>query len=176
MTERTLPTIHLNGAETCLPLRVDRLAQFGHQAMLVSCVGHATSVKALTASLQTGHGSLGTKQIKDMPTVCVPFPDGYRIARHHLGLDAWHVVAVANDEKLLLSGDDATLWAALRSSRFTTPLLREWTPWLRTQLVRYKRLHQIPGHNTDCWWLTAETEDLDAIVSAGIKRREIVIE
>jgi hypothetical protein len=58
---------------------------------------------------------------------------------------------------------------ALWADPFTTPVLPEWVPYLRTALEEACLLMELSGEG--CWsaYLTASTEDLDRLVSFGIR-------
>lgn len=142
------------------------------QVQAISMAGDSTAIKAACAVLHTkGWSKL---ELHDIPGIspyskCSRDPDQkFRTFKTQLARGVWHCVAIANRTDLLLSNDDDTLWSVLRSGRFTTPLLRSWTPWIREQLEQSGELSPLNCWECDAALLTAETELLDQIVSHGV--------
>ena len=68
------------------------------------------------------------------------------------------------------------LWQELNDVRFTTPLLREWLPYIEGQLRDHELLENAQVFNVSCGILNLNTDALDRIVSEGIKSGAIGIE
>jgi hypothetical protein len=149
------------------------------QVLLLSFAAPATTAKAVTAALVT-----------DVPLrmhfADLPFTPryhrsgrraeaGYRVHRHNLGYGTWHCVLAARRDGFLPCISDAALWAALTSNRFTTPLLRDWMPWVRQTLVARRLLKDCDCAGCTAGLLSATSEDLDAVVSAGLKQGQLTI-
>ena len=92
----------------------------------------------------------------------------YRTPMHRLGFNQVHCLAIAKDERLMPCVTEEALWQKLRSSRFTTPLLRSWMPWLMRQLVDDGHLVKLPAFNCRPGLLKLEDAGLDTLVSRGV--------
>ncbi len=68
-----------------------------------------------------------------------------------------------------------SLWQELKSVRFTTPLLKEWVPYIEERLRADELLEDAHVFNCHCGVLSALTTHLDEIVSEGIQQRQILI-
>src|SRR5438552_17634601 len=116
-------------------LRCDAIGLQNTEILLLSVVGAETSVRALMAGLRSsgkdqkridysaGVGSVHGTNL----TRC---PDGYRVYRTKLAYGLWHVLCLAKREGFMRVMTDETVWQQLQGERCTTPLLREWAPWL----------------------------------------------
>jgi hypothetical protein len=70
---------------------------------------------------------------------------------------------------------DESLWQELNTTRFTTPILREWIPFIDRKLRECNRLENAHVFNCQCGILSATTAKLDAIVIDGLKSGKISI-
>ena len=146
-----------------------------HTLLVASFAGPATAVKAVAAILQ---GDTGCEfSVDDCSPVwrANKYKKGYRVHRTRLALDLWHYVAVVKADNFMLSVSDEALWQVLKSAKYTTPLLRRWVPWLRAELTQLGHIRQ-----ANCWQcsvagLALSTQQLDEIVSDGIKQGFISI-
>ena len=100
-------------------------------------------------------------------------------------------IFVSRNPAFLLVASDEALWRELKSERFTTPLLREWMPHVRAELVRrhllvecrtypHKPIDGGPGVvgvdlPLSCVCLCAASKDIDTIVVEGLKAGAIEI-
>jgi hypothetical protein len=75
---------------------------------------------------------------------------------------------VSKDSRLLAAGMEA-LGQALLDDPFTTPVLPEWVPHIRSALEEDDLLSALLGEGCPSAYLTASSEDLDRLVSDGIK-------
>jgi hypothetical protein len=92
----------------------------------------------------------------------------YKVVMHRLGFNYVHCTARFKDPRLLPSVTDEALWAQLRSDRFTTPLLREWVPWLKEAMLKEGNLERLPAFQCQPGLLAIDDGALDGIVSRGI--------
>ncbi len=70
---------------------------------------------------------------------------------------------------------EESLWQELNTTRFTTPILREWIPFIDRKLRECNRLENAHVYGCQCGILTATTTKLDEIVIGGLKDGDIVI-
>lgn len=101
---------------------------------------------------------------------------GYACSRTKLPHGWVHVVGHAKDPRLLLCLNDEELWRVLSGPAFTTPVLRAWVPWIRSELER--RLLLLPMFNFGCEVAKhlCDQEQLDDLVSNGVKSGSLVIQ
>lgn len=170
------------GRSTCsrFKLRCDAVGLHEKEILLLSVVGSETSVKALTAGLRSSNRDqkrllysvqLGNVNQADLSRC----PDGYRIYRTKIDYGLWHVLCLAKRDSFLPIITDETVWQRLQSSQFTTPLLREWVPWLRNEMKRRKVIVELTQHGCQAGLMLANDEALDALVSSGIKKKQLTI-
>ncbi len=100
-------------------------------------------------------------------------PEGYHVLFQKMAYNQVHLVGLARKVGFLRSTSDEDLWLTLKG--FSTPLLRAWVPWLRSELRDRQLLLRCEGHRTDCAMLYATTEDLDALVTAGVESGDLKI-
>lgn len=84
-----------------------------------------------------------------------------------------HVLLVSKSPDLLLNLCDEAVWQWLNSNT-TTPIRREWMPWLRAGLVAKNRL-QFPQIEVGCsvGICTATTDDVDNLVIAAVRSGKV---
>jgi hypothetical protein len=99
----------------------------------------------------------------------------YKVVMHRLGFNYIHCTARLKDPRLLPSVTDEALWAQLRSDRFTTPLLREWVPWLKEALLNEGNLEKLPAFQCQPGLLAIDDGGLDGIVSKGISEGRLTV-
>lgn len=152
--------------------------------------GPATAVKALRAVLN--HGKVGFEL--RCASYIHPFgamdrfrrdTNGYRSYSQALGLNSWHMVLVTKRPGFLASVDEETIWRELCSPRFTTPILRAWTPYLLERLKEGYWSRRTGRGNAgiieaDAWGcspgiLVADDAKLDKFVTEGLKQGSISI-
>jgi hypothetical protein len=64
---------------------------------------------------------------------------------------------------------DDHLWAELSGPRYTTPLLRPWTAWLKEAMATSGSIVVAEGFASSVGVLKTEPEELDALVASGVK-------
>jgi hypothetical protein len=145
---------------------------------VVSIMGAESAAKAIAAILHSDG-----KAAFRIDAECVPYyqefgkeRDGYCAYKHRASLNNWHFLFIAKRRGLLTCMDEASVWAELRSDRFSTPLLRPWAPYLVAQLAKRGLLERLEGFGCDAGMLTADSDDLDQIVTEGLLNQQIVIE
>lgn len=161
-------------------LRCDAIALHEKEILLLSVSGSETAVKALTAGLRSS--TLDQKRIEYTAHLgCVnealltKCPEGYRVYRAKLSYGLWHVLLLARREGFLPAVTDETLWQLLQSPRFTTPLLRQWVPWLGQEMRRKGIIVQLTQSGCDAGLILADNDMLDDLVRQGVKRRHLAI-
>jgi hypothetical protein len=169
--------------------RFDRLALSGRgELLLVSILTETQRLKQIRALLAAGstrtviEGS-GVK-IKQpgqadwyahAPGRIYPIPLGYQCFTHKLGYGLVHAMFLARMDGFMKVVTPESLWQELNHVRFTTPILREWLPYLETELRARDRLEEAHVFNCVCGILSATTKSLDEIVSEGLVNNDISI-
>jgi len=101
---------------------------------------------------------------------------GYACQRHYLGYATWHYVLLSKRKGFLPSLHDESLWQELQTDRYTTPILREWMPELRKDLLQRGYLEKASCVGCDCGVLTLPPEKLDEVVQDGLRTRSYLLE
>jgi hypothetical protein len=155
-------------------LHCDAVAVAGDELLLSSVAGPETSVKALTAGLR----SSGKDQQRIDYRVHVgnverhrleKSVDGYRILRTKLDFGHWHVLILAERPDFLPVLTEESLWRLLQSEAYTTPLLRDWIPWLYHTMENRGLLFKLAQHGCQAGLLRCDGDKLDALVSEGLR-------
>lgn len=109
------------------------------------------------------------------PTVILKHPAGYTDSTHRLPFRKVHAFLLTKAVGFLPGATEAHLWKELMGSRYSTPLLREWMPWLMTELERRGLLVHARCFNCSCATLNLTTRSLDEVVSEGVRNGHITI-
>jgi hypothetical protein len=161
-------------------VRCDAIGLHEDEILLLSAVGPETSVKALTAGLR----SAGKDQKRIDYSVSVgnvhsghlaKSKDGYRIYRSKLEYGLWHVLCVAKRDGFMPVLTEDTVWQLLQQDQLTTPLLREWVPWLCRRMKEKGTLVELTQTGCQAGLLVADSDTLDSLVSEGIQNRHLHI-
>jgi hypothetical protein len=145
---------------------------------MLSASGPDTAVKAVRASLyqpaveaqfllDTGedtHQILKARMAVDAAGVT------YNAAVVKLAPGVVHLVALAKIPGLMPNISDDHLWAELTGPRYTTPLLRSWVPWLKQAMIDAGGIVVAQGFAAGVGVLKTEPEELDGLVTRGVKR------
>ncbi len=107
--------------------------------------------------------------VEKNPGKLAPSPDKYRVEWVKLDPTAAHAFVIARSPGLLLNTSEEAVWQALNDPRFTTPLLRSWTPWIASELRRLDLLQDAACYRCGVGLLVATTADLDKIVVSGVR-------
>jgi hypothetical protein len=105
----------------------------------------------------------------------VPGQGKYKVVMHRLGFNYVQCTARLKDPRLLPAVTEESLWAQLRSSRFTTPLLREWVPWLMEAMLQEGSLERLPAFQCQPGLLNLDDSGLDGLVSRGISEGRLSV-
>ena len=160
----------------------DKLAISGRgELLLLSIFTDQMRVKAIRAVLCGGAkatanaGGVKVNRAGDeawrahTPGRLSPTCDGYFVYTHKLGFGLAHALFITKMPGFMKVVTTESLWQELNSARFTTPLLREWTPKIEEALRKTDRLENAFTFNCNCGILSATTDSLDEIVSVGIE-------
>ena len=163
-------------------LKYDKLAVgAGGCLMFVSLVGDTGIIKGIRAYLNTNkkvtitasRGEVKRPSAESFrrrhPGAMTRATEGYRTEWHRLEYGSAHALFITKVPGFLLSTDEEAVWQELNTDRFTTPLVREWMPWLMKALAEKKFLVEAECYRCKCGELTCTTEALDEIVGEGIK-------
>jgi hypothetical protein len=170
------------------PARYDRIAVGERQSLLlVSIVAEVNFVKAIRSILGGGAKAdiqaAGAKVRRpdrphDMqwtPSRLVKTDELYDCHTQKLDHGLMHAIFITRAEGFMPTLTDEALWRELLDTRFTTPILRDWLPYIRTQLEKLELLVMASSFNVRCGMLSATDENLDFIVSTGLKKGLILI-
>ena len=161
-------------------LRCDGIGLYRNEILLLSAVGPETAIKALSAGLRSSGkdqqrveysaqvGGVGGRGLSRCG-------EGYRIYRTKLDYGLWQVLCLARREGFLPVLTDEALWQYLRSTTFTTPLLREWIPWLARQMKQREILVELNQSGCQAGLVLADDATLDELVSAGIREDHLAL-
>jgi len=78
------------------------------------------------------------------------------------------MLILSKDPRLIWQEHDAALIAGLKK-RTETPFLDQWITYIRERLVQLKFLEKLKGVNAQGMILTCNTQDLDDIVTDGLR-------
>jgi hypothetical protein len=176
-------------------VKFNKIAHSGRSELLmVSLVAESQRIKQIRAALApTGNKANNANRVSataggvktnipgreaweaGAPGNLNPSAEGYLCYQHKLGFGLCHALFVTKAPGFLLVLSEEALWQELNTTRFTTPLLREWMPYLEQQLRDCNRLEDAHVYGCRCGILTATTKKLDEIVIAGLTSGEIVI-
>jgi hypothetical protein len=104
-----------------------------------------------------------------------PSSDGYFCYMHKLDYGQAHALFVTKSPGFMKIVNEEALWQELNNVRFTTPILRQWMPYIEQELRRMELLEEAHVFNCACGVLSAQTKHLDMIVSTGLKNGSITI-
>jgi hypothetical protein len=173
-------------------IKFDRLAHSGRRELLMfSCVAEAqrikqiraalcasettkSQVRAIAAGVQTNVPGRET-WYASTPGNLIPTSDGYLLYTHKLGYGMAHALFVTKAQGFMMVVTPESLWRELNTTRFTTPLLNEWVPYVEKRLRADNLLEDAHVFNCTCGILSATTSKLDEIVTDGLKKRLITI-
>lgn len=145
--------------------------------LMLSVTGPDTAVKSVRATLYQpdvdAEFLLETDDaIQQMVKARILFdgkPVVYGAAMAKLATGVIHMVALAKIPGLMPNMSDDHLWGELTGPQYTTPLLRLWIPWLKEAMATDERIVAGDGFASSVGVLKIEPDELDALVSLGIK-------
>jgi hypothetical protein len=137
-------------------------------------------VKALTAGLRSsGQDQRRIEYSAQLGNVSGSLlsrcPDGYRIYRSKLDYGLWHVLCLAKRAGFMPVMTDESLWRHLQCDQFTTPILRDWTPWLTERMKERGVVAELVQAGCQAGLVLADDATLDELVSVGIKEGHLAI-
>jgi hypothetical protein len=157
--------------------------------VLVSVAGPQTAVKSFAAALNEN-----CKLSVNVDGLDVQLSDGtsepaqrwrdfervsgqgkYKVTMHRLGFNYVQCTARLKDPRLLPAVTDESLWAQLRSNRFTTPILRTWVPWLMEAMLEEGQLEKLPSFQCQPGMLNLDVGGLDGLVSRGVTEGRLIV-
>lgn len=185
MTDTTprIGTISMSGKEVDLTMQCNALATAGaggsYEIALLSVAGSSSTLKSVQAALAAR--AKVTFKPDDISGFYSHFrllrhEGGYRFYRHRMGYQTWHLLAVARMDGLLTESSDESLWRALMSDQITTPMLRGWVGYIKTELTGESLLRPLRCFNCTASVLSATSEEIDAIVARGIRYGHLTLE
>jgi hypothetical protein len=161
-------------------VRCDAIGLYTNEILLLSVAGAETSVKALTAGLRSSGktqkridyaahvGGITTNLL----TRCL---EGYHMHRTKLGYGLWHVLCLAKREGFMPVMTEEALCHILQGEQFTTPLLRDWMPWLYQKMKIHDVIIPLTQSGCQAGLLLADNDALDKLVTEGIRKRHLQI-
>lgn len=181
--------MEIQGKDIAIPaVKFDRLAVGGRgELLLVSIVAETQRVKQIRAILAGGAkatiqaGGVKLRRPNDEPWRATqpgrlfPTPDGYLCQTHKLGFGQAHAMFLTRMPGFMKVVTPESLWQELNGTRFTTPILKQWMPYLEERLRADEHLDEAHVFNCLCGVLAATTKTLDAIVSQGLADHKLVI-
>lgn len=192
-TEKKFGDIDFTGKDIAIggisdPVRFDKLAISGRgELLLLSIFTDQMRVKAIRSILcggakaiaqasgvKVGHPDQEEWQ-RHTPGRLTPTSEGYQVYTHKIGYGMAHALFITRMPGFMKVVTEESLWQELKKVRFTTPILREWMPYIETTLRYDDRLEDAHTFGCRCGILTATTGSLDKIVSEGLQQRELII-
>jgi hypothetical protein len=190
--------IEFTQGDNSVVLKCNMLARYGSSMLFASVTGNAGDIKAARAIINSNTADNGRTTIAcARPKVCKPkaagveeyynrphqpgriFPrgGGYRTEAHRLEYDKVHAMFISKDPGFMIRANEAALWAILKSPSYTTPMLREWLPYVQEQLIKEGMLEycDCAPATLECALMSATSADVDKIVTRGLEEYRIVI-
>src|SRR5262249_25165475 len=87
----------------------------------------------------------------------------------------WHVLCMAKREGFLPVVSDETVWRHLQGNQFTTPLVREWIPWLCKEMTKKGLIIPLSQGGCQAGLVLIDNDALDDLVSSGTRNGHLVI-
>ena len=143
---------------------------------LLSVAGPSSAVKAVAAGLNSD--AKATYKPEDMDglyswrDVRRPKETKFRIYRTKLGeCNVWHMLAIADTVGLIPNFNEEAFWRYLTSEEITTPILREWVPYLLHRMSRHLIL--LDSFGCDAVIVPPCQNVIDQYVSEGVVNGDI---
>ena len=176
--------IRIHGLGNEWPLQCVSFAADGERKVkIISAVGASTSIKGFSAILQDPRipARINVTEAINISSYSdyVRCDKGYTVHRARLQDSWWHMVAISRDPQLIPFLDEPSLWAKLKSTNFTTPVMQHWTPYIATALctatteLHGKALQRCKSFRSNAGIIYANDETLDSIVSEGVRTNSL---
>ncbi|MBY0513157.1 MAG: hypothetical protein K2P78_04505 [Gemmataceae bacterium] len=156
-----------------------------NQVAVVSFVGPQTAVKSLAAALNQnspltmkvyGGSTDQGRRISEYDTFTRLGNQGsYRCTMHRLPYNTVHCTALTKAPGFLPCVTEEAVWHVLQSARYTTPVMREWIPWLMREMEEQDQIIRLPAFQCAPGMLSIDSDSLDELVSRGLKSGALVI-
>jgi len=161
-------------------VRCDAIGIQDDEILLLSVAGPETSVKALTAGLSSSGKDQRridyTAHVGEVRrtglTRCL---EGYRVYRTRFDYGLWHVLCLARRDGFLPVLTEEAVWQLLQGSPFTTPLLREWVPWLYREMKKQEAIVELTQSGCYAGRVLADNDTLDSLVTEGLRTGKLAI-
>jgi hypothetical protein len=188
--EKMFGSFELQGKDvSSLDHPYDRLAASGRgELLLLSFVAATQSIKQIRAVLCNPKSKVvvnasGAKinqpsraaYYAHQPGKMTPSSDGYFCFTHKLDYGQAHALFMTKSPGFMPVVNEESLWQELNDVRFTTPILRQWMPYIEQELRKQELLEEAHVFNCACGVLSAQTKHLDVIVSDGLSSGAITI-
>jgi hypothetical protein len=181
--------IEFTGKDISVPnTPFDRLAISGRgEMLLISLIAPTQTIKQIRAILHTGTrvnivaGGIKVKQPSGEPYTAHqpgnlhPSSDGYTTYVHKLDYGQAHALFITKAAGFMKIVTDETIWQELTDPRFTTPVLRDWVSYISQEMRERDILEEAHVFNCNCGIMSATTNDLDEIVTEGLRSGAIHI-
>jgi hypothetical protein len=126
----------------------------------------AAGVKTTNASFPWRRASLGR---------LYPSQEGYQCFTHKIGYGMAHALFLTRTPGFMKVVNPESLWNEINDVRFTTPIIKEWVPYIEKKLRETNHLEDANVFNCKCGVLSATSNSLDDVISEGLKLYEIRI-
>jgi hypothetical protein len=190
--EYKLGTISLAGKDIAIAgVEYDRIAvsAAGNSLMFLSVLADSVRIKAMRSILNGGakarveaSGGMVIQPSRPNPWSYPRHPgnmnldnEGYNTYIHKMDYGLAHAMFVCRQPSFMLVYSDETLWGKLKETRYTTPIVKDWLPYIRDELTNDNLLVEAESYRCRCGVLNATTDDLDRIVTAGIRDGKLLI-
>jgi hypothetical protein len=103
---------------------------------------------------------------------------GYRSSSVNLGHKTCQLVMISRRDGFMPCLSPEAVWQELNSSRYTTPVLESWCPWLMEKMRENyweKRIEKAEAWGCAPAIMNLTDEQLDSLVVSGIKSGELGI-
>lgn len=101
----------------------------------------------------------------------------YLTKTHRLGYDVVQVTVWSRPEDGFLPCiSEEAVWQVINSPPFTTPLRRQWLPWLIGRMKEERQVRELQCFNCNSGMFYLQPEGLDELVSEGLRKRAITIQ
>jgi hypothetical protein len=165
---------------TQLDFAVSRMAAARNGTLyLLEVVGASQSINGLRACLNANvtadfaiedvRASSGNGGSGNIRTFYREPDHGYACYATHLGHGHHHALFLSRVPGFLPVVSDESIYNELKKPHLTTPILRSWIGPIADALKAGQKLEPLYCFNCQCALITATTDDLDRIVSAGVK-------
>jgi hypothetical protein len=183
-------TIGMAGKDiNCQPCKFNRLAHNNttDELYLVQLIAETQVIKQFRAVL--GGSVKATACINDCqtfqarnpsrngkwPNVLIPSADGYFLHIQKLPYGLCQALFITKSTGFLPVVTEESIWQEISGPKFSTPLLREWAPYIEKKLREENLLTDAFTLGCSCGRITASDPQLDSIVSLGLANGKLLI-